>query len=101
MTYRVTDADANTRVSDTDTRTFTFTVQARGDFAPRFTRTTCRPDVHGGHRHPPPDPARGDRRQRGAALPPDPHRCRAWRSTPHRLDAPPHGHPDARGHLTA
>ena len=39
MTYRVTDADRNTRASDTDRRTFTLVVQARGDLAPHFTTT--------------------------------------------------------------
>ena len=38
MTCRVTDSDRNTRVSDADTRTFTITVQARGDFPPRFSK---------------------------------------------------------------
>ena len=37
MTYRVTDSDANLHASDSDTRSFTITVQAAGDFAPRFT----------------------------------------------------------------
>ena len=42
MTYRVTDSDTNTRVSDSDRRTFTLTVQARGDLAPFFTANPAR-----------------------------------------------------------
>ena len=39
MTYRVTDADGNTRATDADTRRFTITVQA--DTPPRFTRAVA------------------------------------------------------------
>ncbi len=41
MTYRVSDADANTRDSDSDSLTFAITVQAAGDFAPRMYRTVA------------------------------------------------------------
>ena len=41
MTYRVADADANTRDSDAAIRTFTITVQAAGDFAPRMYGTVA------------------------------------------------------------
>ena len=41
MTYRATDADANTADSDAAIRTFTLTVQAAGDFAPRMFGTVA------------------------------------------------------------
>ncbi len=41
MTYRVSDADANTQDSDSDSLTFAITVQAAGDFAPRMYSTVA------------------------------------------------------------